>query len=339
MPDVVRRKADFGELRLFWAVAEAGSFGAAARALGVSTSTLTRAVDNLESRLEVKLLVRTPQGVTLTVAGEGAFNRVETMERSAAALEMELAGHDKAPAGVVKLSAPDGIGGVFLTPFMPDFLRANPSIDLVFDCGLWPDRPLEGEVDVALTFTKPTQPEVVARPIAYFHYALFAAQSYFDLYGKPATLQESLSHPYVHHAAQVHQRDEKGSAFQLMSRQRVRTNSSAVSFNAIREGAGIGGLPTAILSLDPSLVMLDVITMGPVALWLVQRQEIVKSARVRQVVAWLEEVFDQRTQPWYREEYISPTEFAPELARHLERRRGAEAPAPAAPQQPARERA
>ena len=87
MSDVVRRKADFGDLRLFWAVAEAGSFGAAARALGVSTSTLTRAVDNLEARLEVKLLTRTAQGITLTEAGQTAFGRVRTMERAAAALE------------------------------------------------------------------------------------------------------------------------------------------------------------------------------------------------------------------------------------------------------------
>jgi len=323
MPDVVRRKADFGDLRLFWAVAEARSFGAAARALGVSPSTLTRSVDNLEARLGVKLLVRTTQGVTLTPAGERAFARVETMERSAAALEMELSGHDKAAAGVVKLSAPDGIGGAFLTPWLPDFVRANPDIDLVVDCGLWPDRPLEGEIDVALSFTRPTQPEVIARPIAYFHYGLFGAQSYFDLYGKPATVQESLSHPYIHHAAQVHQMDDKGSAFQTMSRQRLRTNSSAVSFNAIREGAGIGALPTSILSLEPTLVMLDVITMGPVAMWLATRRELAKSARVKQVVAWLDDIFDQRTQPWYREEYVSPAEFAPDLERHLARRRGA----------------
>ena len=48
-------------------------------------------------------------------------------------------------------------------------------------------------------------------------------------------------------------------------------------------------------------------------------------------VAWLEEVFDQKTQPWYREEYVSPDEFAPDLERHLARRRGAAAPATVTP--------
>jgi DNA-binding transcriptional LysR family regulator len=328
MPEVVRRKADFSDLRMFWAVAEAGSFGAAARALGASTSTLTRAVDNLESRLGAKLLVRGTQGISLTPAGVIAYQRVLTMERAAASLEMELAGHDKSASGLVKLSAPDGIGGAFLTPHIPDFLRANPDIDLAIDCGLWPDRPLEGEIDVALTFTKPTQAEVIARPLAFFHYGLFAARGFFDLYGKPATLQEAAPLSFVHHVAQVHQRDEVSAAFQLISKQRLRTNSSAVSFNAIREGAGIGPLPTAILSLDPNLVMLDVLVNKPVTMWIAQRQEMAKSKRVRQVVEWLEEVFDQATQPWYREEYIPPDEFAPELERYLARRRGEAAPPP-----------
>ena len=331
MVEVVRHKADFTDLRLFWAVAQAGSFGAAARALGVSTSTLTRGVDQLEARLETKLLVRSPHGVTLTAAGETAYDRVLTMERAAAALEMELAGQDKSASGLVKISAPDGIGGVFLTPFLPEFLRAHPEIELSIDCGLWPDRPLEGEIDIALTFTRPTQPEVIAQPLAHFHYAPFAARSHIDLYGKPDTLQECLGHPYVHHVAQMHQRDEKGAAFQLMTNQRLLTNSSAVSFYAIKEGAGIGGLPTAILAYDPTLVMLDGLIMGPVTLWLAKRREIARSARVKQVAAWLEEVFDQRTQPWYREEYVSPAEFAPELERHLARRRGGAAAPPPPP--------
>lgn len=327
--DIVRRKADFGELRLFWAVAEAGSFGAAARALGVSPSTLTRAVDNLEARLGARLLTRTAQGVSLTEAGRTAYERVLTMERSAAALEMELAGLDKAACGVVKLSAPDGVSGVLMAPWMPDFIRANPEIDLSIDCGLWPDRPLEGEVDIALTFARPEQGEVIAKPLAWFHYGLFAAQSHIDLYGRPASVQACLAHPYIHHSAQVYQRNDQAIAYQTMAQPRLTTNSSAVSFNAICEGAGIGGLPTSVLAVRPELVMLQQFPMPPVPMWLVQRREMARSARVRQVVAWLEEVFDQRTQPWYREEYVSPEDFAPDLARHLERRRGAAAQPPA----------
>ena len=330
MPSVARRKADFSELRLFWAVAEAGSFGAAARALGVSTSTLTRALDNLEARLGVRLLTRSAQGVTLTEAGKIAFERVETMERSAAALELELAGLDDSPRGMVKLSAPDGIAGVFLTPGMPDFMRAYPEIDLAIDCGLWPDQPLKGDIDIALTFQKPDQDEAITKPLAYFHYDLFAARSYVDLYGRPGSMQEALTHPYVHHAAQVYQLTEEANAVQAMMRARLQTNSSAASFNAIREGVGIGPLPTAALCFDPTLVKLEVTRHGPITMWLSYRRELARSARVKHVTGWLEEVFDQKTQPWYRKEYVAPTDFQPELERYFARR-GLTAPEAADP--------
>ncbi len=324
MPDIVRRKADFGDLRLFWAVAEAGSFGAAARALGMSPSTLTRSLDNLEARLGTKLLVRSAQGITLTEAGQVAYDRVLTMERSAAALEMELAGLDKSPRGLVKIAAPDGIGGIFLTRPMPEFMRAHPEIELAIDCGLWPDRPLEGEVDVGLTFQKPDQGDVVARPLAHFHYDLYAAPRYLDLYGRPKTVQEAMAHPYVHHVAQSYQMSEKAAAFQMMTYARLKTNSSAVSFNSICEGVGIGPLPSSALCFAPHMEILNLIYLGPVTLWLTYRREMARSARVKHVIAWLEDVFDQKAQPWYREEYVHPSEFQPELERYLARYRNDE---------------
>jgi DNA-binding transcriptional LysR family regulator len=259
------------------------------------------------------------------------------MERAAASLEMEIAGHDKAASGVVKISAPDGVGGFWVAPHIPEFLRANPDIDLVLDCALWLDRPFDGEIDVALTFTRPEQEELIAHPIAYYHYVLLAARSHLDLYGMPKTRQEALAHPYVHHIAQVHQRDEKAAAYQLTAHHRLTTNSSAVSFNAVREGAGIHPLPTAALALDPNLVIVDDAHHGPITMWLVQRREMARSARVKKVVAWLEEVFDQNTQPWYREEYVPPSEFQDELKRYVAKRRGLSVE-PVAPT-PLRERA
>jgi DNA-binding transcriptional LysR family regulator len=258
------------------------------------------------------------------------------MERSAAALEMELAGLDKSPRGVVKLSAPDGIGGIFLTRPMPEFMRAHPEIELAIDCGLWPDRPLEGEVDVALSFQKPDQDEVITRPIAHFHYDLFAAPNYLDLYGRPKTLQEAMAHPYVHHVAQGYQMSERAAAFQMMTHARLKTNSSAVSFNSICEGVGLGPLPTAGLIFAPQMEILDLIYLGPVTLWLSYRRELARSARVKHVIAWLEDVFDQKTQPWYREEYVHPSDFQPELERYLARYRSAEPEAKVADLHPQR---
>ena len=114
MKDVVRRRADWSDVRVFWAVAELGSFGAAARALKLGLTTVTRAVDRLEGQLNAKLLTRGPQGVGLTEAGKLAHDRALSMERFAEQLEMEVADCEKLPEGRVRLAAPDGVAGMFL---------------------------------------------------------------------------------------------------------------------------------------------------------------------------------------------------------------------------------
>jgi DNA-binding transcriptional LysR family regulator len=312
MANVSRRRADWSDLRLFWAVAESGGFGAAARSLGVSQSTITRRIDDLEYRLNARLFVRGPHGVSLTEAGTQARDLVRTMENSAAALENLILDSEDKPEGGVGVAAPDGIAGIFLTPFMPEFLRANPKIDLRFDCGLWPDHPLKGDADLSLTFTEPTQADLIARPIAHFHYGLFAARSYLDLYGAPTSLPEGTSHAYVHHTAQIHQPERwhpHSQAFRTMANTRIETNSSAVSFSAVKHGAGIGLMPTAILEIEPALVMLETPQMGSLKLWLCYHRDVGRSARIRRVIDWVREVFDPKAKPWYREEFVHPREF------------------------------
>jgi DNA-binding transcriptional LysR family regulator len=316
MAQVVRQKADWSDVRVFWAVAELGSFGAAARALKLGLTTVTRTVDRLESRLNAKLLTRGPQGVTLTEAGAMAYDRALSMERVAEQLEREILDREKAPEGHVKLAAPDGIAGIFLAPSMPEFIRANPKINLVVDCELWPDRPLQGEADVALTFQEPKQPDMIATPLGYFHYALLAARDYLDLYGMPKSGPELLAHPYVHHVAQTHHKETwkpAYGAFVELIQRRIETNSSAVSFAAVKQGAGIGLMPTAALALDPSLVMIETPDHPVIRLWMVHHRETGRSARVRRVTDWLKDVFNPKVKPWYREEFVHPREFAPYL--------------------------
>lgn len=331
MKQVVRRKADWSDLRLFWAVAELGSFGAAARALKLGLTTVTRGVDRLESQLNTKLLARGPQGVKLTEAGRLAYDRALSMERVAEQLEHEVTDSEKAPEGRVKIVAPDGVAGVFLSPFMPEFVRANPKIDLVVDCGLWTDRPVGGEVDIALTFEEPKHPDVIAIPLAHFHYALFVSSDYVDLYGLPDSRPALATHPYVHHVGQNHHREnwKPGMiAFQEIVQKRIETNSSAVSFAAVKHGAGVGSMPTAILALEPSLVMIEPPIGHAIRLWLVYHRDIAHSARVRRVIDWLKEVFNPKTKPWFRAEFIHPREFGPYLEQtaapaQAEPRRGA----------------
>jgi DNA-binding transcriptional LysR family regulator len=312
MGEVSRRRADWSLLRVFFAVAEAGGINAAARALKLNPSTITRSLEELERQLNAVLLVRGPKGVTLTKAGETAYHRVLTMERTAAALELEVADAEDEPNGRVRLAVPDGVAGFFVTPHLPELLRAHPGLKVSLDCGLWSDRPLDGETDLTLTFTEPTQADAVARTVAHLHYGLFASREYVDLYGAPASIEEVLRHPYIHHVAQTHQREtwgERAAAFQVLTDKRIETNSSAVVVQAVKNGVGIAAMPTAILSVEPDLVMLNLPTL-PARLWLAHHVDGARAARVRVVRDWLKAIFDPRTHPWYRSEFVHPREFA-----------------------------
>jgi len=307
-----RSRADWTALKTFGAVVEHGGFGAAARALSVSPSTVTRHIDDLEGRLDAKLLFRGSSGVSLTEAGHAIFDHVRTMERSADALEREVLRRDSRPEGEVRLALPDGIAAFVVAPAMPDFLRANPKIRLTMDCGFWPDNPLDGDTDIALTFTEPTNSDVIARPVGHMHYALFAARSYLDIYGAPETLEAATAHRYVHHVALTRQPENwaiKLSSFFIMVNRSATTNSSAVSFLAVQNGVGIGLLPTAVASFSPGLTMIQDRPLANVKLWIYYHRDLAQSARVRLVIDWLEELFDQRTHPWFRPEFVHPDDF------------------------------
>jgi DNA-binding transcriptional LysR family regulator len=307
-----RSRADWTALRTFGAVVEHGGFGAAARALCVSPSTVTRHIDELEGRLDARLLYRTGQGASLTEAGHAIFAYVRTMENSAQALEREVLRLDSRPEGEVHLSLPDGLAAFFIGPAMPAFLQANPKIRLTMDCGFWPDNPLDGDTDIALTFAEPTNPDVIAKAVGHFHYALFAAPSYLEIYGTPETLEAATPHRYVHHVALTRQPENwatKLSSFFTMANRSVTTNSSAVSLQAVKNGAGIGLLPTGVTSFAPELVMLQDRPLATLKLWMYYHRDVAQSARVRLVINWLEDLFDHKTCPWFRPEFIHPDQF------------------------------
>ncbi len=235
------------------------------------------------------------------------------MERSAAAIERMVLGKDRREEGRIGLAAPDGIGGLVLAPALPAFLRANPKISISLDCGYWSDRPPAGPTDLFVQYDNGGgDPDIISTPLAHIHYAMFAAPEYLELYGAPKSLQEVASHRLVHHSAMTRQRENwaaKTDAFHQVAEYSLLTNSSTAMVEAVRAGGGISSLPTYVLTFAPELVMLDIPPMARLQLWVCHHRDLARSARVKLAVAWLQELFDPRTQPWYRAEFIHPDAF------------------------------
>lgn len=337
-----RGRADWSDYRIFGAVVRHGGFNAAARALGMNQAGLSRRVKDLEVRLNVKLLERRHDGVTLTEAGELIFDHIVTMEHSAASIEKLVIDRDRQPEGRVVLATPDGIGAFLIAPRAADFLAENPGIRLVLDCGLYSDAPVSGRPEIFLQFERPADPDMVVEPIAYGHWCIFAAQSYIDLYGKPSSLPQVADHRAID--LSVYGKVDRDSwttkvqAFMDLRTVNLETNSSALMFLAVAHGAGIAPLPSYALAVDPNLVLLDDKPMATLPLLMCRHRDLSHSTRIAKVESWLREIFDPRKKPWFRKEFIHPSEFMDAARAHADAFRWGAEPAPAPETRPMRVR-
>lgn len=306
-------RLDWDDLRLFAAVAETGSLSAAARQLGITTGSLSKRIDDLEHRLQARLLVRDPTGARLTEAGDAVYDHAITMQRSASAIERLVQSRDKKQEGRVTVAAPDGLAAFWMAPRLGEFLRANPKIHVGLDCGFWANDPLRDPPDLAVVVEKDERKlDQIYVPIGAMHYALFASPAYLETYGVPQTLASIADHRIIHHTALTRQREnwhEKASALQQLTDPSIETNSSVAFLMALRNGAGIGVAPTAVLTFAPELVMLGASPLSRIQLWLTYHRDAMKIARFKLVADWIRSIFDPREHAWFRDEFVHPNDI------------------------------
>jgi len=303
---------DWDDLKIFAATVEAGSFSAAARMLGITHSSVSKRVEELEARLGAKLLYRNPGGVTLTEAGVLVRDHALTMQRSADAVARLVQGRDSKQEGRVTVAAPDGVSAFWVAPQLAEFLRVNPNVRIGLDCGFWAMDPLTDPPDLAIVVDRDERKlDFVFTPLAVLHYCIFVSPEYLNTYGMPQSLADVANHRILHHTALSHQKqnwDERASALQALSNPSLETNSSASMILALKDGAGIGAAPSGALTIAPDLVMLGP-PMSKIQLWLCHHRDALKVARVKLVADWLKDIFDPRQFPWFRDEFVHPDEF------------------------------
>ncbi len=125
----------FGAIPIFVAVVENGGFSAAARMLGVSTSAVSKRINQLEQHLGVRLLHRTTRKLSLTEAGERYFEHAVQALTAAGQAEDAVTEMQGEPQGKLKISSPMSFGRLHVAPLIPKLMRRYPNlrIDLVMD--------------------------------------------------------------------------------------------------------------------------------------------------------------------------------------------------------------
>jgi DNA-binding transcriptional LysR family regulator len=180
-------------LEIFISVAEALSFAAAARRLGLSTSATGKAVGSLEARLGVRLLNRTTRRVSLTPEGELLYSRALRMQEDWRDTEALLSGSSARPQGALRISLP-AIGYRLLLPHLQAFTHRYPDIRLDLDCDDRIRDVVADGFDLAIRSGVLPDSTLLSRKLTAFKFSLCASPAYLAQHGTPSSVDDLVAH-------------------------------------------------------------------------------------------------------------------------------------------------
>ncbi len=186
------------EMAVFSQVVDSGSFSAAARHLGLTTSSVSRHVGRLEAHLGGRLLLRTTRALSLTELGRQVHEACGRMLGSARDVHALADSIQAGPRGLLRVSAPVVFGQVWLAPRLPGFLAAYPDVDLQLTLiERYVDLVNDG-VDLAIRIADRVAPGLASRPLMAFRYLLIASPGYLLRHGAPGTPEALATHACCH---------------------------------------------------------------------------------------------------------------------------------------------
>ena len=240
---------DWDKLRVFHAVAEAGSFTHAGDTLNLSQSAVSRQISALEEALQVPLFHRHARGLILTEQGESLNRTVREVFAKLAMTEALLTESKEKPAGRLKVTTTVGFGSTWLAPRVHAFLDQYPDVtmSLILD-----DSDLDlamREADVAIRMHPPKQPDLVQRHLIAMEWHVCASAEYLRKHGTPQKPEDLDSHrivlfgDYRPPVNDINWLAEIGRRPGNPRRPLLEVNSVQAMVMAARSGVGIAALP------------------------------------------------------------------------------------------------
>jgi len=188
---------DWDRIRVFHAVAQAGSFTRAAERLGLSQSAISRQIGALEEDLATSLFHRHARGLVLTEQGEILLQTANEVAKRMASVQTALGDSRDTAAGLLRVNATIGLGTVWLVAQLPDFIERHPDIRVSLIIGDGDVDLSMREADVAIRVARPTQPDLIQRRLMTVHTHIYAAPSYLERHGTPSTFEELDGHRLI----------------------------------------------------------------------------------------------------------------------------------------------
>jgi len=240
---------DWDKLRVFHAVAEAGSFTHAGESLNLSQSAVSRQIQALEEALQVPLFHRHARGLILTEQGETLNRTVREGFAKLAMTEALLTESRERAAGRLKVTTTTGFGATWLAPRLNRFMSLHPEVTVTL---LLDDAELDlamREADVAIRMHAPKQPDLIQRHVATFGWKIVGSPEYLKQAGMPQRAEDLDAHRLIIYGdyrppvESINWLVEAGRRPGSPRRAAVEVNSLPAMLQAVRSGLGLAALP------------------------------------------------------------------------------------------------
>ncbi len=277
---------DWDKLRIFHAVADAGSLTHAGDQLHLSQSAVSRQIRALEESLNATLFHRHARGLILTEQGELLFDATRAMVKRLDAATARIRDSEEEVFGELRVTTTIGFGTLWLAPRLPKLFKIYPdlNIDLMLEERVL-DLPMR-EADVAIRMKEPSQADLIRKRLMMINMCLFATRKYLDERGTPEAMEDLSQHRIL---CQNPRSAQVGAGATLVSELMTYDIPSLLTVNnyygvlqGVLNNLGIGVLPD-YLGLDfPELVrVLPEVQSSDVPVFLAYPEELRHSQRIK----------------------------------------------------------
>ena len=263
---------DWDKLKIFYAVAEAGSFTNATTILNISQSAISRQIQSLEQDLKVQLFERHARGLTLTENGEYVYKTAHEVISKLKEVETSLGDQKNKPSGKLTITTVRSFGTHWLTPRIQEFMNLNPEIEieLIFD-----DKELDlsiRQADIGIFMRRPKQLNYIQRKLVDINYHIYGSTKYLEKYGIPKTTNDLNNHRFISFgkgapspvfnpdwALKLGNKDNKKKRKPIM-----KVNSVMGLLLAVESGVGLAALPDYLVSQSQNVIKVLSKSEGPI---------------------------------------------------------------------------
>ena len=276
---------DWDKLRIFHAVADAGSLTHAGDRLNLSQSAVSRQIRSLEESLGTILFHRHARGLILTEQGELLFDAAVAMSKRLEAAAARIRDSEEEVFGDLRVTTTTAFGSLWLAPRLTKLYDTYPdlNVDLMLEERVL-DLPMR-EADVAIRMKEPSQAELIRKRLMSVHMRVYASAAYLDRYGMPGGPEDLQTHRLICQNTNSVQVAAGQSLVQSLLVYPVRSLLTVNNYFGVLQGVlndlGLGVLPDYVTRDTPNLVrVFDDIQSAEVPVFLAYPEELRHSKRI-----------------------------------------------------------